>query len=33
GTYINRSREKEKILKNNDEIQIGRIKMVFLSPL
>lgn len=33
GTYINGSREKEKILKNNDEIQIGRIKMVFLSPL
>jgi len=33
GTYINRIREKEKILKNNDEIQIGRIKMIFISPL
>jgi len=33
GTYVNKVREKEKILKNNDEIQIGRIKMIFISPL
>lgn len=33
GTYINGIREKEKTLINNDEIQIGRIKMVLLTPL
>lgn len=33
GTYINGIRENEKALINNDEIQIGRIKMVFLTPL
>ncbi|GAI54133.1 unnamed protein product, partial [marine sediment metagenome] len=33
GTYINGIREKEKTLINNDKIQIGRIKMVFLTPL